>query len=526
MGLGLLHAGFEINWACDFDPHCVKTYKQNIGDWVVQADVTKLTYQDIPKADGWAFGFPCQDLSISGKQAGFVLCCNHCKTEWKHTESESGSPKCPECGSESYTAATRSACFFEIMRLLDETKENNPENLPAFLLAENVKGLKPYISVLVYEFEKRGYTAKIQLYNSKFWNVPQKRERYFIVATKKELGEYVFPNEQHEYIPNLSDALDEKVDKKYYISDEKAQLIVLQALERLVELGRVHACITPDRIKRRQNGRRAKEPEEEMFTLTAQDIHGVIIKEEQKVDKSAFTYISNRLIDFINKKGYIPHYFNPYNCADCGEQAPTVTTACGVTTTSSTVLVISVDDKKPQPVIVQLPHGFNKGGLHEIAPTITTSGYQYNNYVVEGLLELQKIITADPSKAAELIGDAMPILVIDDTYGFDDHVRIYIGASPTLRAGRYGLKVLEAGCNITEDRSQRIRVYNISNFKVRKLTPKEYGRLQAFPVDDKWEQVVTDSQAYHQFGNAVTVTVAEGIGKSLYHFLEETEMII
>ena len=51
------------------------------------------------------------------------------------------------------------------------------------------------------------------------------------------------------------------------------------------------------------------------------------------------------------------------------------------------------------------------------------------------------------------------------------------------------------------------------------MTPKEYGILQAFPMDD-WKQVVSDSQAYKQFGNAVTTTVftaiAEEIAKSIY----------
>ncbi len=54
---------------------------------------------------------------------------------------------------------------------------------------------------------------------------------------------------------------------------------------------------------------------------------------------------------------------------------------------------------------------------------------------------------------------------------------------------------------------------------MRKLTPREYGILQAFPMDD-WKQVVSDSQAYKQFGNAVTTTVftaiAEEIAKSIY----------
>ena len=277
VALGLRNAGFNIIWACDFDKHCVKTYKHNVGDFVINADVTKLHYDDIPKADGWAFGFPCQDLSVAGKQAGFVFRCNDCGEEWKH-ESEDEKPICPNCGGTNFSAVTRSACFFEIMRLLDETKANAPENYPVFLLAENVKGLRPYIPTLVQELERRGYEAHIQLYNSKYWNVPQNRERYFIVATLKGDGDFTFPEEQHEYVPKLSSALDKEVDEKYYIPDEKAQTIIMQAVKKLAEVGKLHPCLTPDRLEKRQNGRRAKEDEEEMFTLTAQDIHGVIIQ--------------------------------------------------------------------------------------------------------------------------------------------------------------------------------------------------------------------------------------------------------
>ena len=58
-----------------------------------------------------------------------------------------------------------------------------------------------------------------------------------------------------------------------------------------------------------------------------------------------------------------------------------------------------------------------------------------------------------------------------------------------------------------------------SKFRVRKLTPTEYGRLQAFPMVT-WNQVVSNSQAYKQFGNAVTVSLAEAIGHSVINFLD------
>lgn len=66
------------------------------------------------------------------------------------------------------------------------------------------------------------------------------------------------------------------MDEKYFLPDEKAKTIIAQAAER-IKLENCHACITPDRLNKRQNGPRAKEEEEPMFTLTAQDLHGVII---------------------------------------------------------------------------------------------------------------------------------------------------------------------------------------------------------------------------------------------------------
>ena len=74
------------------------------------------------------------------------------------------------------------------------------------------------------------------------------------------------------------------------------------------------------------------------------------------------------------------------------------------------------------------------------------------------------------------------------------------GIAPTLTTSGGGyreVKVLDKGC-----------------MRVRKLTPTEYGRLQAFPRD-RWKQVVSDSQAYKQFGNAVTTTVFTPIAEQI-----------
>ena len=79
-----LGAGFKILKAWDFDKYAVQTYRENIGDHVEQADIKELHIEDIPQATAWAFGFPCQDLSVAGKQAGIKLECTDCRSKHRH----------------------------------------------------------------------------------------------------------------------------------------------------------------------------------------------------------------------------------------------------------------------------------------------------------------------------------------------------------------------------------------------------------------------------------------------------------
>jgi DNA (cytosine-5)-methyltransferase 1 len=290
--LGFIQAGFETVGAWDFDKYAVQSYNHNIGG-AEQADVSLMKGQDLRKADGWLFGFPCQDISVAGKQKGMIK------------------------------GETRSGLFYEIMRLLDEV-----EDKPEWILAENVKAVKKFIPEIREEYGKAGYwLVEPQLYNSKYWGVPQNRERYFLLGIRFDNNKpFSFPQQQTDFIPKLSSVLESDVDEKFYIDDLKAAKIIEQAIEGLkvkqatkkgydiavegdsinishpnsqTRRGRVgkqvaqtlltgteqlvveglkdvHAVITPDRVDKRQNGRRAKPNEEEMFTITAQDLHGVI----------------------------------------------------------------------------------------------------------------------------------------------------------------------------------------------------------------------------------------------------------
>lgn len=237
MGLAFKRAGYEIAGAWDFDKFAVQTYQANVDDNVELADIKELHWDDIPHADVWSFGFPCQDLSTAGKREGLVLQCNKCG-EAMHIDPETydGSMVCPNCGNDKFQAANRSGCFFEIMRLLEETQENKKEDMPAVILAENVKGVRPYLPVLEAEYKRHGYEPHIQMFNSKYWGVPQSRERYAIVGTRMDLDiDFKFPVEKKDFIPSILDFLDDKVEDKFYLSEEKTSLLLAQTRELLKE---------------------------------------------------------------------------------------------------------------------------------------------------------------------------------------------------------------------------------------------------------------------------------------------------
>ncbi|WP_138751097.1 DNA cytosine methyltransferase [Paenibacillus sinopodophylli] len=418
MGLGFIRAGYTVAKAWDFDTHAVKSYRENVDHSAEQADITHLTWKDVPKAHVWTFGFPCQDLSVAGHGEGIKVKCTSCAHEFiMSAETES----CPECNNGKFRAANRSGMLFEIMRLLEEIRENDPDKLPEVILAENVKKLRPLIPVLGNAFAIQGYVMQEpNLYNSKYWGVAQSRERYYVAGIRKDLPQegFAYPVEDTQRpIPKLADFLDTDAPEKYYVSDEKARKVIDDALKRLETLGSTHAAITPDRMERRQNGPRAKADNDPMFTLTAQDLHGVIV-------------------DTRNTRN-----------------------GRGVYSETTVPALLSTDYKEPKSVIEQQP-GISVVGILDNQGTTQ----EHNNRV------------HDPE-----------------------------GISPTLTAVSGG--------------THHIKIFDYSRYRVRRLTPTEYGRLQGFPMDT-WNQVVSDSQAYKQFGNAVTVGLAEAQAIAITDYLK------
>ena len=176
-GIGGFHSGLEkagmrcVGW-CEFDKYAQKSYRaiyDTKGLWFGE-DVRKVRGWELPNATLWSFGFPCQDISVAGKQKGIGR-------------------------------GTRSGLFFEIMRLLDEAEANKPE----WIICENVKNL---LSIeggwgffrVTSEMAARGYSIQWRIYNSKDYGVPQNRERVYIVGClgKNGVGELLPPARKSE----------------------------------------------------------------------------------------------------------------------------------------------------------------------------------------------------------------------------------------------------------------------------------------------------------------------------------------
>ena len=148
--LALDRAGFESIGFCEIDPDSRALYKAffNTEGEFESYDATKLNPDSIPDFDILVAGFPCQAFSIAGKRQGFT--------------------------------DTRGTLFFDIVRVLSVKK-------PRYLILENVKGLLNHnhgetFSTIIKILTDLGYRVEWQVLNSKFFGVPQNRERVFIVG--------------------------------------------------------------------------------------------------------------------------------------------------------------------------------------------------------------------------------------------------------------------------------------------------------------------------------------------------------
>ena len=195
-----LGVNFEHHKVVEFDKYAIQSYNAIHGTNFETSDITKIYAEDleITETDKFTYlltySFPCQDLSLAGKQRGM----------------EKGS-------------GTRSGLLWEVERLLDECIELNG-NLPQVLLMENVPeviGAKniEHFKQWRRKLETLGYSNYCEVLNAKDFGIPQNRKRCFMVSI---LGDYYYEFPKPFKLElRLKDLLENEVDEKYYLTDEQ-----------------------------------------------------------------------------------------------------------------------------------------------------------------------------------------------------------------------------------------------------------------------------------------------------------------
>lgn len=185
---------YDLVAYCEIDKYASKSYSaiHGVPETLNVGDITKVDESSLPQhLDLVTYGFPCQDISVAGKQKGLFH----------------------EDGTQ-----TRSGLFFEALRIIEATQ-------PRVAIAENVKNLtgkkfKEQFDIVLRSLEDAGYNNYWAVLNAKDYGVPQNRERVFIVSIRKDIdtGYFKFP----ESIPLqlcLRDVMEDEVEDRFYIKN-------------------------------------------------------------------------------------------------------------------------------------------------------------------------------------------------------------------------------------------------------------------------------------------------------------------
>ena len=248
----------------------------------MKLDITKINEKELPDFDLMTWGFPCQDISIAGKQAGIK-------------------------------EGTRSGLYYDGLRILKEKK-------PKYSLIENVKALtskkfKDTFESILDDLDKAGYNNYWQVLDAKDYGIPQHRERVFIVSIRKDINqEFTFP-EKEELTLKLKDLLEDEVEEKYYLSDRMINSFSDMTNRNGFIRGK---CFKPHSL------------DDDRVASTIKTTAG---------SRPEDNFVKRKYDEFIDEKGYMPEIFNPYNKSEIKEVARTITGECGSTTSSSAHLI-------------------------------------------------------------------------------------------------------------------------------------------------------------------------------------------
>ena len=181
--LGIEH---EVVGIFEIDKFALKSYEAIHGECPNLGDISKINVKDIPKHDLFTYSFPCQDLSVAGKQKGIVR------------------------------GGTRSGLLYECEKIIEHCK-------PKYLLMENVKNLvgkkfKVQFDEWLAYLETLGYMNYWDVLNARDYDIPQNRERVFVVSILGEHKPYEFPK-PIKSTKAFKDVLEDSVGEKYCLSE-------------------------------------------------------------------------------------------------------------------------------------------------------------------------------------------------------------------------------------------------------------------------------------------------------------------
>ena len=480
-----LNIPYELVGYCEIDKYASKSYAaiHNVPESLNLGDITKIDEKALPKdIDLITYGFPCQDISLAGKQKGLF--------------NEDGTQ-------------TRSGLFFEALRIIEETK-------PKIAIAENVKNLlskkfNAQFQIVLASLEAAGYNNYFQVLNAKDYGIPQNRERVFIVSVRKDIdnGDFKFPKGFPLEL-RLKDMLEDDVDEKYYLSDE--------AIKRL------HTT-TYESAKFKN---RVSEGNSIIGTLRARDYKDpkcVQIDNTNCAHNGCGTF----LVREATKKGYAEaqegdsiNLEQPNSKTRRGRVghgvAQTLTTSPqqGVAVAEPTIQKIDIPQTvkvRKYPVECDLlceclrdhKHGSNfsnKDIAEQLSVPVTMVEHWFRKDDCFSIpdadiwLNLKVLLGIDTDEFDEAI------MTFEEKEGvFEKSERHYLtnGIAPTLTSATAAEKIIEP------------------SLKIRKLTPKECFRLMGFDDEDfeKAEAVNSNTQLYKQAGYSIVVNVVEHLTKAL-----------
>lgn len=472
--------------------------------------------------------FNCQDFSVAGKQKGSVWTCKDCGEEYNPlTVHWSKRDCCPNCGSKNIEK-TRSSLLVEYLRVIRANKPN-------FGIYENVKNIvgKQFkdttFKLFTDELEEYGYNVYWKVLNSKNYGIPQNRERVYLIFIKKDLdnGKFKFP-EPFDNGLRLKDLLEDEVDERFYISDEKVERFITNLNDKNSLL------YDPCQVKREGKSR---EYSDYAPTLTSRDY-----KDPRIVNDNVVRQVGN--ISDCNGAWDNPQVGRVYDVSGC---SPTLNTCSG-------------GGHEPK-VITGLVK--NKGEEFtketEYANTLLARDYKgFGNQEMNCVVENNKVAIKQATKQGYIECEVGGVadLSYPDSKTRRGRVQDNRNTCPTITATETGICRIEPkerffkqaietleenDCNpgdtinafnkhvdksgysptlTTRPEGFKTAILPVTNnIRIRKLTPKETFRLMGFSdrdFDVAQKVGISNSQLYKQAGNSIVVDVLYYIYRELY----------